>query len=251
VRPKRELLLWLWLGGLALTLVPVLVAIAVTYFSKDRNYSLFLNFWMPAAGVALAVAYGCFLAAIKGWSFPPQARPAFPDIKVDLFGAGTMETEHESGTGLVVPAHLRSFDVRIASAETERRVSLSARLYLRLVPGSWGRTGEAVCPPPQWALPPALSGSALGMPIVVPPGDEVGGHMIFEVPAYYLDKIVSPAQGRIELTDAESGQRMTIPCELGSYARSQMTASSGGAATLGPEFGERQMLPGGAGPDPV
>ncbi len=244
VRPKRELWLWLWLGGLALTLVPLLAAIAITYFSKDTNYSLFSNFWMPAAGLALVAAFVCFLGAISGWPFPPRAQPGFPDIKVDIFGAGTMETEHESGTGLIAPAHLRSFDVRFASAEAERRVSLSALLYLKLVPGSWGRAGEAVCPPPRWALPPTLSGAAIGMPMTLPAGDEISGHLIFEVPAYYLDKLVIPAQGRLELRDDVSGRRMTIPAELGSYSRSQMVPSSGGAATLGPEFGERVITPG-------
>ena len=258
MRPRRELLLWLWLGGLALTLAVLLVAIAIAYFSKDANYSLFGNFWMPAAGLALVAAFTCFLGAINGWPFPPQAQPVFPDIKMDVFGAGTMETEHESGTGLVAPAHLRSFDVRITNGESERRASLTARLYLSLVPGSWGRIAEAVCLPPDWALPPGLSGSALSPPIILPPGEQISGHLVFEVPAYYLDKIVSPAQGRIELADDDSGKRVTIPCELGSYSRTQMVPSTGDAASLGPEFArrseraervERPALPGGTGAD--
>lgn len=247
VRPKRELWLWLWLGGLALSLAPLLAAIAISYFLKDAHYGLFSNLWMPASVLALAAAFTCFQGAIRSWPFPPWARPAFPDIKVDIYGAGTMETEHESGTGLVVPAHLRSFDVRFASAEADQRASLSVSLYLRLVPGTWGRAAEAVCPPPDWTLPPSASVSALGVPVSLAPGDEVSGHLLFEVPAYYLDKIAAQAGARMELWDHVSGKRMTIPAALGSYPRDQMTPSSGGAETLGPEFGRPAVTSGEAG----
>lgn len=252
MRPKRELWLWLWLGGLALALVPLLAAIAIAYFAKQANYGLFSNFWMPAAVFMFAAAFTCFYGAIAGWPFPPRPAAAarFPALKVDIYGAGTLQTEHEAGTGLIVPAHMRSFDVRIGNTEPDLSVTVSAQLYIRLIPGSWGRAAEAVCPTPEWPLPSSLSVGPLSLPVVLRPGSEISGLLLFEVPGYYLDKLTSPADGRLELRDHGSGKRMSIPAELGSYDRSQMTPASGMAGTLGPEFDQPAIEPGDGGQPP-
>jgi hypothetical protein len=233
VRSYRDL--WLWLGGLLLTLALFLAAAAIAYFSKEPRYSLFLNFWMIAACVAFVAAFASFFAAIRGWSFPPGGRPKFPDIAVEIYGTGFIDTEREAGTGLAVPTRLRSFNVRISNAEAEQSASLTVLLYVKLIPGSWGRAGEFVCPPPEWTLPPSLNLSPVTMPIALPPGSSVGGSLIYEIPRYYLDKIAEPMSARLELWDRLSGRRMNLPAEIGNYDRTQMIPSSGEIETLGPE----------------
>jgi hypothetical protein len=234
VRSYREL--WLWLGGLFLTLFLFLAAVAIAYFAKGTHYSLFLNGWMLGALVCFLAAYACFFGAIRGWSFPPVVRPEFPDIEVEIYGTGSLDTQRESESGLPVPARLRSFHARFRNAETSQGASLTVLLYLRLVPGSWGRVAEAVCPPPDWSLPPSLGLVPIGMPIELPPGATVSGQLVYEIPGYYLDKLTEPASMRLELWDHFTGRRMTVPAEIGSHDKSQMVPSSGGAELLGPEY---------------
>jgi hypothetical protein len=234
MRSFREL--WLWLGGLFLALVPFLAAIAIAYFLKDQRYSLFGNFWMLAACVSFLVAFGCFFGVIAGWRFPPWARPGFPDIRVQIHGTGLIHTEREAGTGIDVPARLLSFHARFVNSETQQHASLTVLLYVKLVPGSWGRAGEAACPPPDWALSPSLSLSPIGMPFALAPGEAIAGHLVYEIPGYYLDKIADPTDARLEILDHATGKRMSIRAEMGDFDKSQMTASSGGAEVLGPEY---------------
>jgi hypothetical protein len=249
VRPYRGL--WLWLGGLFLTLFPFLTAIAIAYFLKGPGYSLFANPWMPAALVCFLAAFACLYAALRSWAFPPWHRSAFPDLTAEIYGSGSTDTERESGSGLDVPAHLRSFNVRLASAETVRQASLTVRLYVRLVPGSWGQAAEAACPPPAWPLPPSLGLHPLGMPVVLAPGSQVSGQLVYEVPRYYLSKIAEPFDARLEIVDDLSGRGMSIPAELGRFDRSRMTPAAGGAQALDPQdqAAGRQQASGQAGGD--
>jgi len=234
VRSYREL--WLWLGGLFLALFPFLAAIAIAYFLKDTHYSLIWNGWMLAAFVSFLAAFTCFFGALKEWSFLPAARLDFPDIKVDVYGVSTIDTEHEAGTGLAAPARLRSFTVRLTNTSAEQYASLTALLYIKLIPGSWGRVGEAVCPPPEWTLPPSLGLNPIGMPCALSPGNAASGQLVYEIPSYYLDKIPEPMNARLELWDQLTGKRVNLPAEIGAHEKDDMVPSSGGAETLGPEY---------------
>ncbi len=236
MRYYREL--WLLLGGLFLTLVALLAAFAIAYFLKEPSYSLFLNWWMLGTLVSFLAAFTCFYGAIGGWSFPPGLRPEFPSIKIEIYSTGSLETEHEAGTGLVVPVHLRSYSVRLTSAEPQRHADLTISLYVRLVPGSWGPVGEAVCPPPDWVLPPSLGLEAISMPIRLAAGASAGGQLVYEIPRYYLDNIAQPLAARLEIWDHFTGLRREIPAEVGSYETSEMSTSAGGAQLIepGPEI---------------
>jgi hypothetical protein len=232
VRSYREL--WLWLGGLFLTLFAFLVAIAITYFAKEQHYSLFGNVWMLGAGLSFLVAFTSFFGSTRSWPFPPWVKLKFPDITVEIYGSGTTETEREAGTGLDVLAHLRSFNARFTSMETERDANLTVLLYVKLIAGSWGRAGDAACPPPSWALPPSLGLTPLSLPFQLPPGSVISGQLVYEIPRYYLDKIADPPEARLEITDHVSGKRMNIRAQLGHHDKHMMTPASGGAETLGP-----------------
>jgi hypothetical protein len=240
VRSQREL--WLWLGGFFLALAFFLAMISIAYFEKDVHYSLFFNGWMPTAGVAFLAAFTCFFGASQSWSFQPPAKPGFPGISIEIFGTGSMDTERDAGTGLAVPAHLRSISVRITNGETGQDANLTVLLYVRLVPGSWGRVGEASCPPVQWDLS-SLSLSPMSMPFTLAPGNAIGGHLVYEVPGYYLDKISEPLSARLELWDHLTDKRMSVPAEIGSYDNAAMTESSGEAEILGPEYSDAEGTP--------
>ncbi len=234
MRPYREL--WIWLGGLFLTLFAFLTAVAISYFLKEPNYSLFGNAWMPLAILSFLIAFAAFFAAIKSWAFPSAVKDGFPDITVDIASAGSTDTEREASSGLDVPAHLRSFHARFSNTEPERSATISATMYVKLVAGSWGRAGEAVCPPPNWILPAPLGLSPMSMPFELSPGKDTSGQLVFEIPQYYLSKLASPLAARLEITDHVTGRRVTIPAALGHYDKTAMVATSGGAEILGPEF---------------
>ena len=234
MRSYREL--WLWLGALFLALSAFLTAIAIAYFLKDANYSLFENGWMLGVLVTFLAAFACLFGAIRNWSFPPGVKPDFPDIDVEIYSTGSIDTQREGSSGLAVPAHLRSFNARFVNAGSEQSARLTVLLYIKLVPGSWGRVGEAVCPPPDWALPPSLSLSPISMPFELKPGSAVAGDLVYEIPGYYLDKIADPTDARLELWDHLTDTRMTVPTEIGSYDKRRMIPSSGSAEVLGPEY---------------
>jgi hypothetical protein len=234
VRSYREH--WLWLGGLFLALFAFLVAVAIAYFAKQANYSLFLNGWMLGALICFLAAYASFFGAIQGWPFPPVRKPEFPAVEVEIYGTGSLDTQRESDSGLAVPARLRSFNMRFKNAEASQPANLTALLYLKLIPGSWGRVGEAVCPPPDWALPPSLGLDPISMPFDLLPGGTVSGHLVYEIPGYYLDKIDQPLNARLELWDHVTDKRMNVPAEIGVHDKSRMVPSAGGAEILGPEY---------------
>jgi hypothetical protein len=237
VRSHREF--WLWLGGIFLTLFALFTAVAIAYFAKDKSYSLFLNGWMLVALLSLIAAHASFFGAIRSWPLPLSARPArpaFPALEIEIHGASTIDAQREADSGLAVTARLRSFTVTLRSAEIEQRASVTVLLYVKLVPGSWGRVGEAVCPVPDWSLPPSLSLHPMPMPIDLPPGDRASGQLVYEIPGYYLDKLAAPTSARLELWDHVTDQRMTVPAEIGGHDRSTMVPSSGSAEILGPEY---------------
>jgi hypothetical protein len=245
VRSYREL--WLWLGGLLLTLFAFLTAIAIAYFVKEPHYSLLGNWWMLGAGVSFVAAFTSFFGAVRVWPFPPLAKPEFPNIKVEIYGTGSMDTERETGSGLVGPAHLRSFNVRLTNTEAEQKANLTVLLYVTLVPGSWGRVGEAICPPPDWALPSSLNLSPISMPFTLSPGETVSGQLVYEIPEYYFDKLAEPMKARLELWDHVTEKRMSVRAEIGNHDKSEMVPSSGGAEILGLEYENQADLQDGAG----
>ena len=80
-------------------------------------------------------------------------------------------------------------------------------------------------------------------------GDAIDGHLVYEIPRYFQDKIADPMNARLELWDHLTGKRMSVPAEIGDFDKSQMTVSSGGPKVLGPEYEDtgadaRQALPG-------
>src|SRR5260370_41871928 len=105
--------LWLWLGGLFLTLAAFLAAVAIAYFEKETHYALLLNWWMLAACVSFLTAFTCFLGAIEGWRFPPWMTPAFPHLKVEIYGTGSRDTEREPPTRPHVPPRPHTFNAHV------------------------------------------------------------------------------------------------------------------------------------------
>lgn len=94
--------------------------------------------------------------------------------------------------------------------------------------------GEAVCPPPDWALPPSLGLHAMSRPVPLAAGNSVSGQLVSEIPGYYLDKIVQPMTARLEIWDQITGQGREIPALVGRYETGDMSASSGGARLIEP-----------------
>jgi hypothetical protein len=141
VRSYRDV--WFWLGGLFLTLFVFLAAVAIAYFLKQANYSLFINGWMLGALICFLAAYTCFFGAIKGWAFPPVAKAEFPGIEVEIYGTGSLDTQRESESGLSVPATLRSFNARFASTAASQDASLTVLLYVKLGTRRRGRLPAA------------------------------------------------------------------------------------------------------------
>ena len=234
MRSYREF--WLWLGGLCLTLFAFFTAVAIAYFAKGKHYSLLVNGWMLGALLTFLAAHASFFAAIRSWSVPQTARQAFPSLEIEIFGISSIDTQREADSGLAVAAQLRSLTAALHNREAEQRASVTVALYVKLVPGSWGRVGEALCPPPDWPLPPSLGLNPLRMPVDLPPGGEVSGQLVYEIPGYYVDKIAQPLNARLELWDHVTDKRMTVPAEIGSHDKSRMVPSSGTAEILGPEY---------------
>src|SRR5260221_11911593 len=96
--------------------------------------------------VTFVAAFACFFGAIRGWTFPPWIKPDFPDIDVEIYGTGSIDTQREGGSGLAVPAHLRSFNARFVNTGRQQCASLTWVLYVKLVPGPRGRGGPGPRP---------------------------------------------------------------------------------------------------------
>lgn len=232
MRPSRDR--WLWAGGLFLTLSAFLAAVAIAYFTTTPHHSLW-NGWMLTAGVSYTLSFTCFFAATTNWAIPlPQAR-RFPPITLNIYAAGSTQTERESGSGLDVTAHLRSLTVQITNTSTHQPASLTIRLYITLTPGSWGQASEFLAPPPTWTLPPALNLHPLPTPIHLPPGDTTSGQLIFELPSYHLNQIATPLTARLEITDHTSTTTVTLPAKTGTYNPDNMTKTTPGPKTPPPQ----------------
>lgn len=191
---------------------------------------------MLAAGVSFALSFTCFFGATGSWVIPLRQVRGFPAITLDVYAAGSTQTEREGASGLDVAAHLRSLTVRITNTDTSQAAGLTVRLYVKLVPGSWGRASEFVAPPPTWTLPGALHLDPLAMPVDLAPGDAVSGQFVFELPSYYLDKLATPLDARLEISDRMSAATVSIPAEVGSYDLANVATVIPGAKMLGPEF---------------
>jgi hypothetical protein len=225
-----------------LALSAFLAAVAIAYFAKSAHGTLWSG-WMLAAAMSFVLSFTCFFGATGSWAIPLRQVRRFPAITLDIYAAGSTHTEREGGSGLDVSAHLRSFNVRFINADASQAASLTVRLYVKLVPGSWGRAGEFVCPPPGWTLPRTLNLDPLAMPIDLAPGDAASGQLVFELPAYYLDKMATPLDARLEISDLRSAETVSIPAVVGKYDPGNMTKVNPGIEMLGPEFGGSGGLP--------
>lgn len=236
MRSYREL--WLWLGAALLTLSAAFVAIALAYFTKEKQYALYTNWQMPTALGVFVLAFGCFAAAILSIAFPPWAKLKFPDVYVEIYGAGDAIMKHTLSNGMQVFASLRWYKVRITSLENEQNASLTIRPFLKLEPGSAGRIGEAICTDVDWPLDPNLGLKMIEMPILLAPGTAVGGDLAYEISIWPGGKLATPRQTRLELTDHISNQRMNLimNADLGKFSRKDMAASQGGVEILAPEY---------------
>ena len=243
MRSYREL--WLWLGAALLTLSAAFVAIALAYFTKEKQFALYTNWQMPTALGIFVLAFGCFAAAILGIAFPPWAKLKFPDVYVEIYGCGDATTEHTLPNGMQVSASLRWYRVRITNLENEQNASLTIRPFLKLEPGSAGRIGESICTDIDWPLDPNFGLTIIQMPILLAPGTATGGDLVYEVSIWPGGKLAAPRQTRLELTDHISNQRMNIAmsADLGKFTRKDMTASQGGVEILAPEYEARPVPP--------
>jgi hypothetical protein len=229
MRSYRDL--WLWLGALFLALVPFPAAIAIAYYAKLTNYSVLLNRWMLASLAFFLAAFVCFFGAIKGLRFPPWKKITFPDIKIDVYGAGFTVAQRVitipgASSSLVTNETLQLFMVRIVNMEAEQNASLTVRLYAKLVPSSFGNVPEMVCTPPDWSLSPDLDLNPIQMPLVLEPGNAKGGHLPYVMPSYL--KFASPPSGHLELDDHVTGKRVLIPAQMGAFDKRTMVPSSYG-----------------------
>jgi hypothetical protein len=232
VRSNRGL--WLWLGGLLLALWLFLLAITIAYFVKEPGYSLFGNGWMVCSCLAFVAAFVVLFNLTKSSAVQLRAKPNFPDITIEISSVGTLETERESSSGLDVPARLHSYNVRMANLEESVDARLNVVMYIKLIAGSWGRAGEAVCPRPGWVVPPALGLHPLPMPMVLRPGESVTGQLVYEIPGYFAGKLAEPLTARLEIADERSGKTMTIPAALGLFDVNTMTRVTGGVELVSP-----------------
>lgn len=239
MRSYREL--WLWLGGLLLTAASLLAAIGIAYFAKEAHYSLYKSAWMRESLLSFLLAFGCFLAAIIGWRFPPWLAIKFPDIKVDICGAESMAIKHSEFPGFERPCDLRAMKVRITSREIDQNASLTVRVFLKLVPGSFGRVGEKICTPPHGALSPSLPLNPIAMPFPLLPNTTVSGDIVYEIPMLHVGTLGEPIQRRLEIEDHISEKRMSILLsgDLARFNTSDMSPSRGGVEILGPEYDTR------------
>lgn len=242
MRSYREL--WLWLGAAFLALFAAFIAIGLAYFTKEQCFSFYTSWEAWASVAAFILGFACFACAILGVAFPPWTKPKFPNISVEIYGAGTMGTQHSIPTGpgsnvMIVNAQLRAWRVRITNLETEQNASLTISLYVKLKPGSQGRVGETIWSVPDWPLDPNLGLDKIEMPLILPPGTTKGGYLVYEVSMFDYQGVAQPLRKRFSITDHVSGQRKDIvtDADLGNFGRDDMiTPDHRGVLILGPEY---------------
>jgi hypothetical protein len=256
MRSYREL--WLWLGAAFLALFAAFIAIGLAYFTKEQSFSFYTS-WEAWASIAVfALGFACFACAILGIPFPPWAKPKFPNVSVEIYGAADAVTHHMIPMGpnrqaMIMEVKLRAWRVRLTNLETEQNASLTIDLFVKLVPGSKGRIGETIWSVPDWPLDPNLGLDKIDMPIILAPGTTVGGDLVYEISGYDLANwqyVPEPLQKRFAITDHISGQRKNIVTEadLGNFGRDKMiTPDHRGLLILGPEYGPKPEEPEDAG----
>lgn len=245
MRSYREL--WLWLGAAFLALFAAFIAIGLAYFTKEPSFSFYTSWQLWASIAVFALGFACFACAILGISFPPGAKPKFPNVSVEIYGGADMVTQRTIPMGpnrapMILGAKLRAWRVRITNLETEQNASLTIDLYVKLVPGSKGRVGESIWSVPDWPLDPNLGLDKLEMPITLTPGMTKGGYLVYEVSGYDLanwQNVPEPLQKRFAITDHISRQQRDIVTEYdsGNFDRDKMvTLDHRGILILGPEY---------------
>jgi hypothetical protein len=245
MRSYREL--WLWLGAAFLALFAAFIAIGLAYFAKEQDFSFYTSWEAWASVAAFILGFACFACAILGIPFPPWAKPNFPNISVEIYGAADMATQRAISNGhgndvMTVNTHLRAWRVRITNLETEQNASLTISLFVKLVAGSRGRVGETIWTVPDWPLDSSLGLDKIDMPIILAPGTTVGGFLIYEISGYDSIKwheVAQPLRKRFAITDHISGQRKDVVTEadLGNFGRDNMiTPNHRGFEVLGPEY---------------
>jgi hypothetical protein len=233
MRPYREL--WLWLGGALLTIGTTLALIALAYFTKLQNFSLYTSWQMLIAVAAAIAAFFCFLGAILGWSFPPWAKLDFPNIKIEILRNYEVSPDRKAiRKNPVFSAHLLAYRARIINMETEQNASLTIYLYLKRVSGPSG-LAEEICD----SVPDMLdlsdrsltqfSLSPISMPCQLPPRTAIGGDLLFTVNINIWNEIAQPRQGRVVVQDHVSEKMMEIrfTSDPGTFTTADMTPSDG------------------------
>jgi hypothetical protein len=236
MRSYREL--WLWLGAALLTLAAAFVAIALAYFTKEAQFSLYTNWQMPTALGVFILAFACFAAAILGMAFPPWAKARFPNVYLEIYGGVQVTTTRVHPNGMQLDTPIMGYKARITNLENEQNASLTIRPFLKLEPGSAGRIGEAICTDVDWPLDPNLGLRVIEMPILLTPGTAIGGDLVYEVSLWPGSKLASPVQVRFQLMDHISDQKMNVvmKASMGKFSRKDMTPAKGGVEILGPEY---------------
>ena len=134
--------LWLWLGAALLTASAGLLAIALAYFTKLPEYSLFTSWWMWAAAIVFLLAFASFYSAIKGVACPPWDKPGFPEIKVDIYSTSYRTVPRTAMGSPVEPLFIWFYRVHIINLEKEQNASLIIRPFFGLAPDGPGPFAE-------------------------------------------------------------------------------------------------------------
>ena len=229
-----------------MTVATALAGIGLAYFAKEQDFSLYTSWQLLAAALTFVAAFVCFLGAIVGWPFPPWAKLGFPNIRVDIYGAARADTVHEIAPDFKVPAHLWGYRIRITNLENEQNAGLTIRLYVKLVPGSHGRVGEAIGLPVNWAIDPSLRFDPLPETIGLPPGTTTSGDLVYEISPIDLGTLAEPRRVRLEIEDHTSGKRMgkVLEGDLARFTRGDMTPPTHrGVEILGPEYDTEAAKP--------
>jgi hypothetical protein len=211
--------LWLWLGGFFLALGTAVSAIALAYFTKEAQFSLYTSWQFILAGISFILGFLSFLGAIFGRPFR-LAGPRAPHITVwaELMVMSRMIKPLIAGfTATVVP---RCFNITITNNETDRSVSIrSARFLVKMKPGQ----GMAELPvSPQRQVPSYISPEMglrqpLEFAVDLEPLTSKSGTLYFELDEPWLPKLVNTYEGRIQLFDAISRKYLYFPATAGEF----------------------------------
>jgi hypothetical protein len=215
VKSYRDL--WLWLGAALLTASAGLLAIALAYFTKVQEYSLFTSWWMLATTIVFLLAFACFYSAIKGVAFPPWEEPVFPKIKVDIYGASHVAVPRSAMGRPVEPLFIWFYRVHIINLEKEQNASLIIRPFFGLVPDGPGPFAETAATHANLeqlemllSLSPGISFAPNPLPetILLSPATSASGDLVYMVSTFSWQKLAQPRQVRLVIEDLVSGKAM-------------------------------------------